>query len=124
MRHLPYQEMIEQARCVGADPLIFDSEEKEHVEYVAKTYCNDCPVRMDCQAIATEAGFVSNIWGGLSTNQRTRMRPNLVLTGLMWKDPEFLPISEYLVSQIHRSQDNPTPEYWLPTSLEGLEYPA
>jgi WhiB family redox-sensing transcriptional regulator len=61
-----------QAACKGADPRLFFPTQDEPVRE-AIAVCRACPVRQECadHAIANDE---YGIWGGLSRNQRRRIR--------------------------------------------------
>jgi WhiB family redox-sensing transcriptional regulator len=41
---------------------------------MAKALCEGCPVKTECLTYALSAGEVYGIWGGLTANERSRMR--------------------------------------------------
>ena len=61
----------EHALCYGVSGDIFFEEGVRRLVIEAKTYCNRCPVRIECleHAIANEE---IGVWGGLTTKERTR----------------------------------------------------
>jgi hypothetical protein len=62
------------------NPDLFDLElwpdhtEKRMVEKAAKEACARCPAILLCAEYAITAGEVSNIWGGLTTLERIRIK--------------------------------------------------
>ena len=41
---------------------------------MAKMLCERCPVKSECLTYAVTAGEIYGIWGGLTANERSRMR--------------------------------------------------
>ena len=60
-------------RCAEADPEIFYPE-KGGGYLAAKEVCYGCEVRAACLDYALEHGERYGIWGGLSENERRRIR--------------------------------------------------
>lgn len=72
-----------EANCRGADPNIFvppetegsgsggvhAAEERARLTELAKSYCRDCPVRLECLDFALRNGIKDGVWGGLSERQ-------------------------------------------------------
>jgi WhiB family redox-sensing transcriptional regulator len=44
---------------------------------MAKALCDTCPVKSECLTYALAAGEGYGIWGGLTTNERDRLRRKL-----------------------------------------------
>jgi WhiB family redox-sensing transcriptional regulator len=62
-----------QAACRGVDPEIFASDLPE-MKKTAKKICADCPVRDECLEYALANKEEGGIWGGLTHNQRVRLK--------------------------------------------------
>ncbi|GII66454.1 transcriptional regulator WhiB [Sphaerisporangium krabiense] len=61
--------------CRGADPELFFPEAPfPEQEARAKAVCAACPVILECRAYAVRAGERDGIWGGLTTDERRRLR--------------------------------------------------
>ena len=61
------------ALCAETDPEIFYPE-KGGSTYAAKMICRGCVVRAECLEYALEHGERFGIWGGLSEQERRRLR--------------------------------------------------
>ena len=65
-----------EARCLDADPSLFDGPEDEKPdvraarEDVAREICASCPVRQNCLDFANRMRARSGIWGGLDYRER------------------------------------------------------
>lgn len=69
------------ARCKGASGDLFFEEGVKRLVIEAKTYCNRCPVRVDCLEHAIKFEEVG-VWGGLTTKERRReVRRRLLARG-------------------------------------------
>lgn len=60
-----------QARCLGEDPELFFEHGREEE---AKTFCAECPVREPCLAYALRNRQDEGVWGGLTEQERARLR--------------------------------------------------
>jgi hypothetical protein len=62
--------------CMESDPEIFYSgtEEMPRAWQDAVKMCKTCPVRAECAAYAVEAEEIFGVWGGLTANQRKKIR--------------------------------------------------
>jgi WhiB family redox-sensing transcriptional regulator len=60
-----------QANCIGISGDIFFEEGVRRLVIEAKTYCNLCPVRVECLEHAIKYEEVG-IWGGMTTKERRR----------------------------------------------------
>ena len=65
----------DRAACKGTDLNRFFPVKGEDVE-TAKAICQTCPVRSECLNYALDHTIQFGIWGGMSENQRRRMRRN------------------------------------------------
>lgn len=61
------------AACGDADPELFFPV-KEQLGRQAKQYCHACPVRLECLTEAMEHPEISGVWGGLTAEERSRLR--------------------------------------------------
>lgn len=61
----------DQAACRGMDVSIFYPEHGQTTD-AAKAVCARCPVRFECRQEA--AGEWHGVWGGLSSDERKRVR--------------------------------------------------
>lgn len=86
---------MDDAACTGAEVGIFvPNVETEHRLGLARTWCLQCPVRVECLAWAMEH-HVEGYWGGTSTYQRAQLRrvrtrakcPLCLATALVYADP-------------------------------------
>jgi hypothetical protein len=65
---------MEQAACKTADPELFFDGKEDSVD-AAKSYCETCPVVLQCLTYAlTNEEY--GIWGGTTMNERLRVRGN------------------------------------------------
>lgn len=67
----------ERGYCRTMDPEIFFAKGRGNLGAIqsAKEVCNTkCPVRDQCREYALEENIDHGVWGGLSTNQRTKIR--------------------------------------------------
>ena len=72
----PETAFITQAECAkeGIDPnLFFDANRVQE----AINICMDCPVMIQCAEYAIKNGMTSGVWGGLSEQQRAKLRNRL-----------------------------------------------
>lgn len=72
MRIARQQTWMERAACTGKGEL-FHNEKSRIVSRQAKEICASCAVREDCLNYALENEQIG-IWGGLTGNERRRMR--------------------------------------------------
>lgn len=61
------------AACKGLSTDLFFPERGERVDQACDV-CDTCPVQLECLTFALDSGERYGIWGGLSENQRRRMR--------------------------------------------------
>lgn len=61
------------ARCVGLDSGMFFSPDRRVCAKV-KLICGGCPVRVECLEHAMTHGEVYGVWGGLTDEERVRLR--------------------------------------------------
>jgi WhiB family redox-sensing transcriptional regulator len=61
------------ARCAGLDPGMFFSPERR-VCATVKQICSGCSVRSQCLEHAMTHGEVYGVWGGLTDEERVRLR--------------------------------------------------
>jgi hypothetical protein len=61
------------AACAGTDPATFYSETPKALA-AAKAICRGCEVREQCGAHAIETREAFGVWGGLSADERARLR--------------------------------------------------
>jgi WhiB family redox-sensing transcriptional regulator len=78
------QRWQEQARCRGADPVLFfgpnafePKHERAEREDAAKAICALCPVVFECRDWAIEHGEAYGVWGGLGENDRRGSLPTV-----------------------------------------------
>lgn len=71
---------VSEALCAQTDPEAFFPERGSNPE-PARRVCAQCPVRPQCRDYALTTGEEHGIWGGLSTNQRRRLRSQAYRTG-------------------------------------------
>lgn len=64
----------DRAACRDADPELFFALAHTTAEKKAKSLCWTCPVRESCLNEALAAGLDFGIWGGLTEDERRRMR--------------------------------------------------
>lgn len=67
------------AECLGIDPDLFFPEGSTGVKArlqiaAAKAVCSTCTVRIDCLLHAVNQGEEHGIWGGLTEDERRRIR--------------------------------------------------
>lgn len=67
------QPWMDDARCAGTDPRLFFPDKGDSTRE-AKRLCGGCVVRAECLLYALPQSDLRGIWGGLSENQRTRLR--------------------------------------------------
>lgn len=67
------QEWQERALCAQTDPEAFFPEQGGDPE-PARRICGACPVRGQCRDYALSSGELYGIWGGLTFNERRRLR--------------------------------------------------
>ena len=72
----------DRAACRDTDPELFfpigaTGEALEEIES-AKAICRTCPVRRDCLAFAVETNQESGVWGGMSEDERRKLRRDWV----------------------------------------------
>jgi WhiB family redox-sensing transcriptional regulator len=62
---------LDQGACRNVDPLVFDPVPGDEMgEARAKRYCRQCPVRLDCLALALSLRMLPGVWGGLTERER------------------------------------------------------
>lgn len=57
------------ARCSGVDTELFYSDSKANIE-AAKSFCRECPVRLECLGYALAAPDDHGVWGGYTAKER------------------------------------------------------
>ncbi len=72
---------VSAALCAQTDPEAFFPEKGGNPE-PARRICAQCPVLAECRDYALATGEDHGIWGGLSTNQRRRIRARARRTGV------------------------------------------
>ncbi|MEO7397249.1 MAG: WhiB family transcriptional regulator, partial [Ilumatobacteraceae bacterium] len=60
-------------RCAGIDPEVFFPGRGQDAA-PAKALCRECPVRRQCLTWALQTGQKHGIWGGMTDNQRRRLK--------------------------------------------------
>jgi len=70
--HLP-PEWVSDALCAQTDPELFYPEKGGNPE-PARRICGACPVRVECCAYALANAEHHGVWGGLTCNERDRIR--------------------------------------------------
>ena len=75
-------EWRDRAACRNSHPELFfpigsTGDALQEVE-AAKAICRACPVRRECMAFAVETNQDSGVWGGLSEDERRKLRRNWV----------------------------------------------
>lgn len=68
------------AACLGLDPAIFFPEKGDDTT-AAKAICAGCGVRRECLDWALTNGEKFGVFGGLSENQRKKIRPRRLTNG-------------------------------------------
>lgn len=61
------------ARCAGSDRELFFSDDDELQLYAVETYCNLCPIRVECLNWALEVPEKDGIWGGMRDVDREKL---------------------------------------------------
>jgi WhiB family redox-sensing transcriptional regulator len=64
---------MDAANCATSDPDAFFPEQGGDV-YAPKRVCAACDVRAQCLQYALDHGERFGVWGGLTANERTRLR--------------------------------------------------
>ena len=77
--HLP-PEWVSGALCAQTDPEVFYPQVGGTVR-PAKNVCRSCPVLAECRDYALTTGELDGVWGGLSENERRRLRRQARRTG-------------------------------------------
>ena len=84
----------EYASCNGQHPLFDDDSEdyfgrnaQARAREIAKAFCRDCPVRLECLEDALRYGDSDTIRGGLTAQERARLqgrngRPKVQISGV------------------------------------------
>jgi WhiB family redox-sensing transcriptional regulator len=74
----PDEDWREDAACVGSGTDFFFpvADEDPKVE-VAKQVCEGCPVQDECLAYALSTNQTEGVWGGMTGNERRRLRRRL-----------------------------------------------
>lgn len=73
---LPHQEWPFDGRqlCAGVDTELFFPLPGAHTQVdVARSWCNRCPIRVECLRWAITTGQQHGIWGGTTIDQRNRI---------------------------------------------------
>ncbi|MEU4348063.1 WhiB family transcriptional regulator [Streptomyces sp. NPDC023838] len=69
---------MREAACVGIDPELFfpigHTGPAVEDRAAAQRVCRSCPVARQCLSYALESGQVTGVWGGLTEEERARMR--------------------------------------------------
>jgi WhiB family transcriptional regulator, redox-sensing transcriptional regulator len=68
---------VADAVCVQIDPEMFHpkkGEDSNHGKAVKRVFCQRCPVKSECLEHALDDPGLSGIWGGMTENERRRMR--------------------------------------------------
>ncbi len=75
----------EKAICRSCDPELFFPTEHTKAAAVqieqAKTICRRCPVAHECLAWALDNGVVGGVWGGLTEDDRRRLKRARLIRG-------------------------------------------
>ncbi|PKV83585.1 WhiB family redox-sensing transcriptional regulator [Streptomyces sp. TLI_146] len=78
MEWLNDQEWMREAACVGVDPELFfpvgHTGPAIEDRAAAQRICRSCPVAQQCLEYASASGQVTGVWGGLTEEERARMR--------------------------------------------------
>jgi len=69
----PHEQWMDAANCATSDPDAFFPEKGGDV-YAPKRVCAACGVRAQCLQYALDRGERFGVWGGLTANERTRLR--------------------------------------------------
>jgi WhiB family transcriptional regulator, redox-sensing transcriptional regulator len=65
----------DKAACKGyPEPDDFFSDNENITKFVVKRFCGNCEVRAECLAEALPDHRLSGVWGGLTLEQRSRLR--------------------------------------------------
>ena len=72
----------DRAACKDSHPELFfpigsTGDALEEID-AAKAICRSCPVRKDCLAFAIETNQESGVWGGMSEDERRKLRRDWV----------------------------------------------
>jgi len=78
--HLP-PEWVSDALCAQTDPEVFYPQVGGSTRR-AKSVCAACPVLAECRNYALATGELDGVWGGLSENDRRRIRRQARRTGV------------------------------------------
>lgn len=65
---------MDEAACKNRTSLFFPGEHALGEVLTAKSICTDCPVVADCLDYALTFGEKDGVWGGLSAEERKRLR--------------------------------------------------
>ncbi len=84
----------EKAICRSCDPELFFPTEHTRAAAVqieqAKSICRRCPVAHECLAWALDNGVVGGVWGGLTEDDRRRLkRARLIRAGRAASAPRY-----------------------------------
>lgn len=66
-------EWMDSAPCASTDPYVFFPGQGESSD-PAKRVCAECPLRLPCLKYALEEGIKEGIWGGLTAEDRRKLK--------------------------------------------------
>lgn len=79
MPRTTFQDVIDQALCrkTGNPDTWFPGKDElgREAARVAKTFCDTCPIQIECLKDGLRAGEVDGIWGSLLPEERDALRP-------------------------------------------------
>ena len=61
----------ERAACLGQASELFFPEYESQAKIIAKAYCQDCPVKVECYEEALRTKALDGIWGGVWIRSRS-----------------------------------------------------
>lgn len=61
-------------RDEGDPEIFFPVGDRDSMTPLALSICSGCPVKSDCLTFALNEGHTEGIWGGLTSEQRRRLR--------------------------------------------------
>jgi WhiB family redox-sensing transcriptional regulator len=71
----PAHEWVAGANCASTDPTIFfPGKSEQRIANQARRVCRSCLSEAECREYALERPDLDGIWGGLSTDQRRKIR--------------------------------------------------
>lgn len=89
--------------CRGEDPdLFFPTGGRAEVRKQsgeAQRVCFQCPVMQQCLNWALETGQDTGVWGGLSAEDRRRMRRGKTAVGMAYQEPNLEAVEAYLAGK-------------------------